>query len=217
SRPIGKPPQLLKKTVFCFIIKVHLSRNLLLSGPYFEAQRFYKWRFKEGLAPRSQMFDLIHLARKWLKPENQSPAKMLETLVLDRYLRELPRGLREWVSQGNPTTYDGMIAHVEPDPEVEQGDGDILKMFPFTDPDLYVDNPKIGKTRRACRESKQRFNRAVNEVFLNERGKRNSKGVATQCTEDDIEVGQRVHDLESDVETEVEDPIPLDLSSSSFG
>uniref|UniRef100_A0A8C5PR58 Gypsy retrotransposon integrase-like protein 1 n=1 Tax=Leptobrachium leishanense TaxID=445787 RepID=A0A8C5PR58_9ANUR len=388
------------------------------------AQRFYKWRFKEGLAPRSQMFDLIHLARKWLKPENQSPAKMLETLVLDRYLRELPRGLREWVSQGNPTTYDGMIAHVErylsakdlekcsmpysslprprnrrnepeaesgggvrrqkmdsrdqvsvredrfggnsivcfecggkghvraicpnraepmqcglgenplnfcglisgmvegsnafrmkvqlnsqdtgalvdsgsaltlvagglvkpnhvqnhktmgvlcvhgctvryptapievvvqgrlikmsavvvkrlpypliigrnfpdfltllqspgtpkeADPEVEQGDGDILKMFPFTDPDLYVDNPKIGKTRRACRESKQRFNRAVNEVFLNERGKRNSKGVATQCTEDDIEVGQRVHDLESDVETEVEDPIPLDLSSSSFG
>uniref|UniRef100_A0A8C5MBH9 SCAN box domain-containing protein n=1 Tax=Leptobrachium leishanense TaxID=445787 RepID=A0A8C5MBH9_9ANUR len=59
------------------------------------AQRFYKWRFNERQAPRSQMFDLIHLARKWLRPESQSPAQMVESLVLDRYLRELPSGLRE--------------------------------------------------------------------------------------------------------------------------
>uniref|UniRef100_A0A8C5WKP4 SCAN box domain-containing protein n=1 Tax=Leptobrachium leishanense TaxID=445787 RepID=A0A8C5WKP4_9ANUR len=59
------------------------------------AQRFYKWRFNERQAPRSQMIDLIHLARKWLRPESQSPAQMVESLVLDRYLRELPSGLRE--------------------------------------------------------------------------------------------------------------------------
>uniref|UniRef100_A0A8C5QWM7 SCAN box domain-containing protein n=1 Tax=Leptobrachium leishanense TaxID=445787 RepID=A0A8C5QWM7_9ANUR len=59
------------------------------------AQRFYKWRFNERQAPRSQMFDLIHLARKWLRPESQSPAQMVESLVLDRYLRELPSGLRD--------------------------------------------------------------------------------------------------------------------------
>uniref|UniRef100_A0A8C5LW22 CCHC-type domain-containing protein n=1 Tax=Leptobrachium leishanense TaxID=445787 RepID=A0A8C5LW22_9ANUR len=77
------------------------------------AQRFYKWRFNERQAPRSQMFDLIHLAWKWLRPESQSPAQMVESLVLDRYLRELSSGLREWVSQGNPTNYDAMIAQVE--------------------------------------------------------------------------------------------------------
>uniref|UniRef100_A0A8C5N466 SCAN box domain-containing protein n=1 Tax=Leptobrachium leishanense TaxID=445787 RepID=A0A8C5N466_9ANUR len=65
------------------------------------AQRFYNWKFNEKLPPRTQMFDV------------QTPAQIVETLVLDRFLRELPRTLREWVGQANPTTYDEMVTQVE--------------------------------------------------------------------------------------------------------
>uniref|UniRef100_A0A8C5R7L0 Gypsy retrotransposon integrase-like protein 1 n=1 Tax=Leptobrachium leishanense TaxID=445787 RepID=A0A8C5R7L0_9ANUR len=77
------------------------------------ARRFSNWTYEEKTPPRTQMFDLMHLARKWLQPEHQSPTQIVETLVLDKFLRGLPRSLREWVGQGNPGTYDDMVAQVE--------------------------------------------------------------------------------------------------------
>ncbi|CAM5078428.1 unnamed protein product [Natator depressus] len=67
------------------------------------AQHFHERKYRDSKLPRSQLFDLIHLARKWLCPETHGPEKIVEILVLDRYMRQ-------WICQNDPSSYDELVA-----------------------------------------------------------------------------------------------------------
>uniref|UniRef100_H2ZT35 SCAN box domain-containing protein n=1 Tax=Latimeria chalumnae TaxID=7897 RepID=H2ZT35_LATCH len=77
------------------------------------AQCFHAWRFQEGKAPRSQMFDLIHLARRWLQLETNNPARIIKILAMDRFLCGLPPIVMKWVGQGNPANAQELIKLAE--------------------------------------------------------------------------------------------------------
>lgn len=57
------------------------------------AQKFHEWQYCEDKTLRSQLFDLIHLARTWLRQEALRSEKMMELLVLNRYMRGLSSNL----------------------------------------------------------------------------------------------------------------------------
>lgn len=105
------------------------------------AQRYHAWNYSSGTGPRSQMFDLIHLANRWLKPEVNTASRIIEILVMDRYLRSLPATLRKWVGQGDPSTIDEFVALVERQLAAED-----LARQPSTNPGWKQrSSPRLGK------------------------------------------------------------------------
>uniref|UniRef100_H3AWN6 CCHC-type domain-containing protein n=1 Tax=Latimeria chalumnae TaxID=7897 RepID=H3AWN6_LATCH len=95
-----------------FLLKVEILARAGVT-PTVRAQRFHTWSYQAGKAPRSQMFDLIHLAQRWLQPDINSPARIVELVVMDCFLRVLPLEIWKWVGQGNPTNAQELIALVE--------------------------------------------------------------------------------------------------------
>uniref|UniRef100_H3A0B9 CCHC-type domain-containing protein n=1 Tax=Latimeria chalumnae TaxID=7897 RepID=H3A0B9_LATCH len=95
-----------------FLLKAEILARAGVT-PTVQAQRFHTWSYQAGKAPRSQMFDLIHLAQRWLQPNINSPARIVELVVMDCYLRALPLEIQKWVGQGNPANAQELIALVE--------------------------------------------------------------------------------------------------------
>ena len=56
--------------------------------PRDRAQWFQDWKYTEVESPRGQLYHLIHLVRRWLCL-TKTTSEMLETLVIDKCLREL--------------------------------------------------------------------------------------------------------------------------------
>lgn len=77
------------------------------------AQRFHSWSFQPGLTPRSQMHELIRITKNWLEPGNKSLAAIVETLVMDRYLRALPYEAKKTLSQQKLTSATALVEALE--------------------------------------------------------------------------------------------------------
>uniref|UniRef100_A0A803JU50 SCAN box domain-containing protein n=1 Tax=Xenopus tropicalis TaxID=8364 RepID=A0A803JU50_XENTR len=94
-----------------------LQRGLSRLTMSMRAQRVHAWAFDADKPVRSQMLDLIHLVRKWLQPEESTPAQMVERVVLDRFLLALPVWLQRFAGQADPADANQMVALVERFPQ----------------------------------------------------------------------------------------------------
>lgn len=54
------------------------------------AQWFHAWCFKKEQPPRTHMHELMRLAKKWLEPGSHSAKEVVDSLVMDRFVRALP-------------------------------------------------------------------------------------------------------------------------------
>ena len=76
------------------------------------SQRFHDWTYDATASPRSQMHDLIRLAKGWL---TAAPLTLTATekVVMDKFLRSLPYEAKKLASQANPQSADQLVELVE--------------------------------------------------------------------------------------------------------
>ncbi|XP_063044707.1 uncharacterized protein LOC134438913 [Engraulis encrasicolus] len=77
------------------------------------AQRFHSWTFHPDQPPRAQMHELARIARKWLEPEKNTAAAIVEAVVVDNYVRALPYEAKRFISQQALTTAELTVEAVE--------------------------------------------------------------------------------------------------------
>eukprot|EP00063_Salmo_salar_P025914 XP_014000749.1 PREDICTED: uncharacterized protein LOC106571807 [Salmo salar] len=73
------------------------------------AVKFHQWTYMADQPVRAQIFALIRLTKQWLEP-GKGVGHVVETLVVDKILKELPMDLKRFVGQTNPSSADD-IAH----------------------------------------------------------------------------------------------------------
>lgn len=77
------------------------------------AQRFHNWTYQNGETPCFEMHELIRVTKKWREPDKKSPADIIETLVMDRYIRALPYDAKKVISHQKLTTATELVEAVE--------------------------------------------------------------------------------------------------------
>lgn len=76
------------------------------------AVKFHQWTYMTDQPVRAQIFALIRLMKQWLEP-GKGVGHVIETLVVDKILRELPSDLKRVVGQTNPLSADDIAQAVE--------------------------------------------------------------------------------------------------------
>ena len=95
------------------------------------AQHFHEWEYKLRLPARAQAAELSRLARHWLPGGEPTAAQVVERVVVDRFLRALPRTPRQAVGMRNPTTITELVEAVELADAAQQRDtGEQSRPFP---------------------------------------------------------------------------------------
>ncbi|CAB1321654.1 unnamed protein product [Coregonus sp. 'balchen'] len=87
-----------------------LSRYQLT--PHDSAVKFHQWTYMADQPVRAQIFVLIRLTKQWLEP-GKGVGHVVETLVVDKILRELPMDLKRVVGQTNHLSADNIAQAVE--------------------------------------------------------------------------------------------------------
>ncbi|XP_026120021.1 uncharacterized protein LOC113099148 [Carassius auratus] len=76
-------------------------------SPICAAQQFHDWEYRARQPARAQAAELSRLAQHWLLTGGPSAHQVAERVVIDRFLRALPRALRQAAGMRNPTDLDG--------------------------------------------------------------------------------------------------------------
>lgn len=92
----------LKKEILCRYGYTLISR----------AQRFHHLAYDARTSPRSQMHDLIRLAKTWLTTEPLTLTP-IEKVIIDTFLRYLLFKAKKLASQANPQSADQLVELVE--------------------------------------------------------------------------------------------------------
>ncbi|KAL0161244.1 hypothetical protein M9458_044969, partial [Cirrhinus mrigala] len=82
-------------------------------SPICAAQLFQEWEYKARLPARAQATELNRLAQHWLLDGDPTAAQVAERVVVDKFLRALPRSHRQAVGMRNPTTTAELVKAIE--------------------------------------------------------------------------------------------------------
>ncbi len=111
-------------------VKKEILARLGLS-PICAAQHFHEWEYKPRLPARAQAAELTRLAQHWLLEGSPSAGQVAERVVVDRFLRALPRSHRQAVGMKNPTTTAELVEAIELADAAQQRDaGERAPPFP---------------------------------------------------------------------------------------
>ena len=75
------------------------------------AQQYHDWHYDPGHPVRPQVNDLARRTRCWLV-EGEGPA-LLEHIILDRCIRDLPPEAKRYVAEQRPRSVENVIAMLE--------------------------------------------------------------------------------------------------------
>uniref|UniRef100_A0A8C2AXE9 SCAN box domain-containing protein n=1 Tax=Cyprinus carpio TaxID=7962 RepID=A0A8C2AXE9_CYPCA len=95
------------------------------------AQYLHEWEYKPRLPARAQAAELSRLARHQLLEGDPMAAQVAERVVIDQFLRALPRTYRQAVGMWNPATVTKVVEAVELVDAAQHRDaGEQVRPFP---------------------------------------------------------------------------------------
>uniref|UniRef100_A0AAY5JYK3 SCAN box domain-containing protein n=1 Tax=Esox lucius TaxID=8010 RepID=A0AAY5JYK3_ESOLU len=92
--------------------KAYSEQNTILTVKHGGGSLIFWGCVSSKAPPRTQMHDLIRLAKSWLTAEPLT-LNPIEKVVIDKFLRALPYEAKKLASQANPQSADQLVELVE--------------------------------------------------------------------------------------------------------